>query len=211
MDPTTGTGAHRAVPAVRPGRAVLVAAASLAAAAGAHHAAGGAVPRPGVLAALGALAAVVALPVSGRRTSRLAVLVPAGALAQVLLHQALTVLTSAPLGTTPTAGAPAHHPATTALPPGAVASALHHDPRMLLAHAAAALATAVVLVATDRAGAAARAWLSWALPLLAGPPAARVPARPARPVPPPVLLPVVTVLGGVAPRRGPPAGVRAGR
>ncbi|MFS0705655.1 hypothetical protein AB6N23_14170, partial [Cellulomonas sp. 179-A 9B4 NHS] len=166
-----------------------------------------AVPRPGVLVALGALAAVVALPVSGRRTSRLAVLVPAGAVAQVLLHQALTVLTSAP----PVAGAPVHHPASTALPPGAVASALHHDPRMLLAHAAAALATAVALVATDRAGAAARTWLSWALPLLAGTPAAPVPARPARPVPPPLPLPVSSVLGGVAPRRGPPAGVRAVR
>lgn len=206
MDPTEG-GALRAA------RAVLVAATALATAAAGHLAAGGAVPGPVVVGALLAVTTVAVLPVSGARTFRARVLVPVGVALQVVLHHALTLLPARP-----SAGTPGHHGPTpvhagtaTALPPADAALPLHADPRMLLAHVVAAVATAVVLAATDRAARTTAAWLSWVLPLLAH---AAVPAWTApRSVPvdaAPVAAAPGAALGPAARRRGPPAPVRVG-
>ncbi|WP_136517861.1 hypothetical protein [Cellulomonas telluris] len=211
MDPTAGA-------ALRTARALLVAATALASAGAAHLSAGGAVPAPAAVAALLAVTTVAVLPLGGPRTFRVRVLAPAGAVLQVALHHAFTLLHPASPVTTPT-----HHAAGAAVravvaptgttPPGHgdPAALGHGDLPMVVAHAAAALATALLLVATDRAARAAAGWLSRVVPLLAH---AALPAWPA-PRPLPAGSPLVAAhsgaaLGSAARRRGPPVAVRPG-
>ncbi|QGQ18150.1 hypothetical protein GC089_01280 [Cellulomonas sp. JZ18] len=211
MDPTAGG-------ALRTARALLVAATALSTAAAAHLAAGGTAPRSDVAAALLALTTAALLPVSGPRTFRVSVLAPVGAVLQVVLHHAFTAAAAGTGAGTPAVGRAGHHPGTPVAVPGAAAGRqvvpvdaepVLHDLPMLLAHVAAAVATAVVLVATDRAARAAAAWLTRVLPLLVrttAPVAAKprplpVTARP-RPASP------GAALGSSARRRGPPARLR---
>lgn len=209
VDPTAGG-------ALRTARALLVAGTAFATAAGAHLAAGGGTPPPHVAAALLALTAAAVLPVSGVRAFRVRVLAPVGAALQVALHHALAAAGAGGAGAA--GGGSAHHVRAGAVradaaaaPVPADAHVLLHDLPMLLAHGAAAVLTAVVLVATDRAARAATGRLAGVLPLLAHPTApVRVTRRPSAPVAAqPPLAPVGAALGPSARRRGPPAAVPA--
>ncbi|MEJ5945506.1 hypothetical protein WDZ17_09410 [Pseudokineococcus basanitobsidens] len=202
--------------ALRCVRAVLLAGLVLSLAAGAHVVGGGDLPSPLLLALLATLSLAAGSALARRRLRR-RTLVPALAAGQALLHQAFTALATVP-GTTEPAGPAGHgghaHGSVLVLTSTAGAPEVAVDPAsglMVLAHALAAAATALVAVAADRAWERAVAWAVRLFPALAvlltgpvaggGPRTRRTRARR-------TALPRSVVLS-TQPRRGPPAGLLA--
>ncbi|WP_050671584.1 hypothetical protein [Luteipulveratus halotolerans] len=156
---------------VRLARAATFASVAVALSATAHVTGGGGPPRVGVLGlGFGAVLAVAVL-VSGRRIGRLAML---GLLAgsQIALHTTFGVLGSTPTGSHCLSGD--HHAAhATACEPGAMAGhAASGGAAMLLAHAAATLALALVLARGEQ--------ILWTLAAALG---LTLPTRPTAPAP----------------------------
>lgn len=157
---------------------------SVAALAVAHAAAGGDVPQPLWLAAFGALVYAASVPVLRRRAG-IGLVLPALVVAQVIGHAWLVAL------------APAGH------------AGHGHDggmllgltPAMLAAHGAAALVTGVMWVVRRRV---VEVLVHWTDPGLVP-----VPAAPRSRVVPVVVRVPGRLLAGVAPTRGPPAGLHA--
>lgn len=140
-------------------RAVAFTAAMFALAAGAHVLAGGSLPEPAILAGLVAL---VLAPVMILAKIRINAPVMAGLLGagELVLHEAFNAL-SVSAGFTPGAGShthdvgPAHLPAVVLMPEHAAAPGA----LMLILHAAATLATALVLARGEAAVWSLAAWL----------------------------------------------------
>ncbi|RYV51681.1 hypothetical protein [Pengzhenrongella frigida] len=209
--------------AIRGGRAITTSAVALSLGAGAHALGGGALPSTLVLVALGALVLLPATALA-RRQLRLWTLLPALAVLQVAVHAVLSFLSPAGLSVVvdpaPSSGH-AHGGA-----PGlasdlvqggaasvglAAASPLLHvhagvsSVGMLVAHAAAILVTAALLVGADGAARRALHWLRAVVPLLglrvAGPVVASPLHEPARA---PGFVPLAPGRVRSRPRRGPP-------
>lgn len=168
-----------------------------------HSWAGGDLPAPLLIVGMAALLAPPAMALMGGRRSawRIAIAVP---LLQAAFHTAFAVLGSPVEGAGTVAGHHDHtgHAAWELL--AGTTSAAPVDEAMLLAHAAAAVVTVVLLVYGERAIAAVAGWASgWVrsrVAALAAPPALtrRLPRRPAPRAP-------RTRLGGSLPcPRGPP-------
>ncbi|WP_432502207.1 hypothetical protein [Kineococcus arenarius] len=189
--------------AVRLARAGFVALTVVALASLAHVAGGEELPPSLVLLALGALTGCAAFTLTGRRLSAPALLIALGA-GQVALHAALRAL-AADTVDVPSHG---HHQEWVPL----AAGALEHAPGggspvpMLLAHAVATLAAALVLAHGERAVWSLWAWLQ---PLRAVVLAVlRVPVLlPVAPVPVVVAARPRSVVARRVARRGPPAGL----
>lgn len=195
---------------VRVVRATMTAATVLALAAGAHRLGGGTLPPLAVLAALGSLVLLVTTVLSRWHLS-FTVLLPVLGAAQYALHHALGALavpgdTSVPAlgmhaamsgGGLPSAATPGM---------GTMAGMAGPMPlSMTLAHAAATVVAALVLVGGDRAARMALHWWSTVLPLIRDRrPSPVVRIRPLVPVP--VVHPArpCAALRRSDPRRGPP-------
>jgi hypothetical protein len=205
---------------MRAARAVVTSAVVAALAAAAHTAGGGQLPSVPVLAALGALV-LLTVTVLARWQLRLWTLLPVLAGLQAALHGALSFL--AP-GTASAVVNPAWtHAHGAAQAPFALVSSSPmlpgHEmaampvmsaamPAMLLAHAAATVVTALVLVGADDAARRTVCWLRAVLPLIVSPSVAPI-AAVARAVAAQAPGFVLIARGLVAsrPRRGPPLGL----
>ena len=205
---------------MRAARTAATAAVVASLAAGAHAAGGGHLPSVTVLAALGSLV-VLAVTVLARWHLRLWTLLPVLAGLQAALHGALSFL--AP-GTSSAVMNPMWtHAHGAAQAPFALVSSGHvlpgHEmatlpamgaamPAMLLAHAAATVVTALVLVGADDAARRTACWLRAILPLIVSPavgPIAAV-ARVVLAEAPGFVL-IARGLVASRPRRGPPLGL----
>jgi len=191
-------------------RAVMTSATVLSLALGAHTMAGGVLPPGLVLMTLGAFVFLAATHLA-RWHLRLPSLVPVLATLQLALHATLTFLAPGSM-TVLTSAAPHAHAggSGTALALAApVHAASHHGGTavsMVLAHAAATVLTALVLVGADRAARLAIHWLRSVLPLIQAPLATLHFASIAVSVPELVAVRPPAVWVVACPRRGPPAG-----
>lgn len=182
-------------------RAFAFTAAMFALAAGAHVLARGAMPQPAIFAGLFAL---VLLPVMVLAKFRVNSAVMAGLLigGQLMLHEAFTTL-SASTGFTPAAGTHAHptQPLTAAAY-GPTPEHLHApDTLMLVLHAVATVATALVLARGEAAVWALAAWLRPLIRILA---AAFLPDWPQVPAPRHVMVVLRASFLRLPALRGPP-------
>lgn len=168
-------------------RALAIAVITVGVSAAAHGAGGGAVPSVASMALLTTLSATVSLPLLLRWTSP-AALVPLLTVAQGALHPAFGALTDAPTG---------QHAGHASAGGGGSAAA------MFIAHPAAGLVAATLIVVLDRALAAAFLGRSW-WPVLSMPVPPADPSRPADEFDTRARRPGRSDLEQLAPRRGPP-------
>lgn len=201
VDPTTRSG-------LRVVRGALTGATVSGLAVGAHQLGGGDLPPLLSLAALGSLV-LLATTVLSRWRLRLWLLAPVLAVGQLALHHALALLSSGqPLARGSSAGMHASmtpHAVVSSAAPAMDAMTTAMSPVMLMAHAAATVTAALVLVGGDRAARMALHWWASVPPLLHGLLPAPAPTS-ARQVPT-LMLDVVrpcALRHGAAPRRGPP-------
>ena len=196
--------------ALRLARASSVATVSLAFAGAGHVVAGGQLPGLLVGVPLGAVTFAIAMLVSAR-TLRVWSLVPVLGLLQLVLHHGMSLLAVPQRCGRRRHRAPrrAIRPAWTC-PPSRWTHAVSMSTPMLVAHAVAVVAAALVLAGADRAGAAARRWWAWIAPhlepVVALPVAGAARARVDHRAPTWALS---TAVVAVAPRRGPPRGTAA--
>lgn len=194
--------------ALRLARASSVATVSLAFAGAGHVVAGGQLPGLLVGVPLGAVTFAIAMLVSAR-TLRVWSLVPVLGLLQLVLHHGMSLL-AVPPGTTAATGHHAGHTASMDMSSVPMEHAVSMSTPMLVAHAVAVVAAALVLAGADRAGAAARRWWAWIAPhlepVVALPVAGAARARVDHRAPTWALS---TAVVAVAPRRGPPRGTAA--
>lgn len=182
-------------------RALAFTAAMFVLAASAHVLAGGSLPQPGIVAGILALVLAPVMMLSKTKISAPAMIGLLGS-SQFVLHWAFDAL-SVSSAFTPAAGAHVHdapaYPAAGALMPehAAVPGAL-----MLALHAAATLATALVLARGEAAVWALAAWLRPLVRILA---AIAIPAWPHVPAPAAVVIPLRWRSLRLPALRGPPA------
>jgi hypothetical protein len=189
-------------------RALALGGTTLALAVGAHTGAGGALPPPALLTLLVLFVAPPSLWLAGRRRA-VGRTVTALVVEQAGLHGAFTLLAVAPAGCGATVAAAGHHAVhVSGSTCGMAAMPASHGMSsisMLLAHAAATVVTAVILVRGESAlRAVLRYAAQWRVPRLPGDPA----VLDARTVLfPPAPAPLWSALReGGPPPRGPPAG-----